>query len=144
MMASHAARRCTVTLTLHTSAPRRRCASSSLTSPGPTCTHPTLTTSLSHTVHASGERHTIGADFHRAMVATAPGEKLLIGRRPAGLVFVQKITKITAPELQLLTPVCTNRLSACAVFRGPTSKVREWRGRERSRGEGREGVRPLP
>jgi len=24
----------------------------------------------------------IGADFHRAMVATAPGEKLLIGRRP--------------------------------------------------------------
>ena len=23
----------------------------------------------------------IGADFHRAMVATAPGEKLLIGRR---------------------------------------------------------------
>jgi len=24
----------------------------------------------------------IGADFHRAMVATAPGEKLLLGRRP--------------------------------------------------------------
>jgi hypothetical protein len=24
----------------------------------------------------------IGADFHRAMVAAAPGEKLLIGRRP--------------------------------------------------------------
>ena len=24
----------------------------------------------------------IGADFHRAMVATDPGEKLLIGRRP--------------------------------------------------------------
>ena len=24
----------------------------------------------------------IGADFHRAMVATAPGKKLLIGRRP--------------------------------------------------------------
>jgi len=23
-----------------------------------------------------------GADFHRAMVATAPGEKLLTGRRP--------------------------------------------------------------
>ena len=24
----------------------------------------------------------IGADFHRAMVATVPGEKLLLGRRP--------------------------------------------------------------
>jgi len=39
----------------------------------------------------------MGADFHRAMVATAPGEKLLVGHRldpPYGikLVFVQKIT----------------------------------------------------
>jgi len=43
----------------------------------------------------------IDADFHRAMVATAPGGKLLIGRRPVrnwtrrtllSLFFVQKIT----------------------------------------------------
>jgi len=38
---------------------------------------------------------TTGADFHRAMVATAPVEKLLIGRLPPydiKVVFVQKIT----------------------------------------------------
>jgi len=43
----------------------------------------------------------VGANFHRAMVASAPGEKLLIGRRCeeldppfVKLVFVQKITSV--------------------------------------------------
>ena len=33
-------------------------------------------------VVSQGTRLTIGADFHGAMVATAPGEKLITGRRP--------------------------------------------------------------
>jgi len=77
----------------------------------------------------------MGANFHRAMVATAPGEERLIGRRPvrnwtqlyrqsliqmvtpydSKLVFVQKITsvlrkinkKLLPPELHFLTPMCT-------------------------------------
>ena len=45
----------------------------------------------------------IGADFHRAVVATAPGEKLLIGRLSvrnwtrrtiSSVIFVQKITSV--------------------------------------------------
>jgi len=72
-----------------------------------------------------------GADFHRAMLATAPGEKLLIRRRhvrigPAvGWGFAQT-------PLGILTDFL-------AVSRGPT-----FRGRGED-GEGvREGVRPLP
>ena len=65
----------------------------------------------------------IGADFHRAMVATAPGEKLLIGRRPVRNwtrrkisslflcrklhLFLGKSTETAATGAALLTPIST-------------------------------------
>ena len=66
----------------------------------------------------------IGADFHRAMVATAPGEKLLIGRRPMRneelivrylacfctenyISSWENQKKLVPPELHFLTPICT-------------------------------------
>jgi len=65
----------------------------------------------------------IGADFYKAMVANAPGEKLLIGRRPvrnwtrrtiSSLILCRKLhlsfeksTKLLKAELHLLT-LCTN------------------------------------
>ena len=39
-------------------------------------------------------RSTIGADFHRAMVATAPGEKLLMGRRRVKLDSLYDIKRV--------------------------------------------------
>jgi len=63
------------------------------------------------------------ADFHRAMVATAPGEKLLIGRRPVRNwtgrtisslfvgrklhLFLGKSTKTAEPALHFSTPICS-------------------------------------
>jgi len=60
----------------------------------------------------------IGTDFHTAMVATAPGEKLLTGRRPVRnwspflcrklhLFVGKKEQKLLPPELHFLTPTCT-------------------------------------
>jgi len=94
----------------------------------------------------------IGADFYTAVVATAPGEKLLIRRRPGELdpatifffVSLRKSTKTAAtrPALfdasmhQIVVGVCSAPPDLLAVFRGPTSKGRVE--------EGREGVLPLP
>jgi len=103
------------------------------------------------------------------MVATAPGEKLLIGHRPVRnwtqLQFFSLFQqKLLPPELHFLTPICTNRLSAGAfhwgeltalppdlpaAFKRPTSKKRGGEGRGRKRRgdeerEGKEGVRYLP
>ena len=66
--------------------------------------------------------HPLGADFHTAMVATAPGEKLLIGRRPVrnwtrrtiSSLFVRrklhfflgKSTKTAQPALHFSTQIC--------------------------------------
>ena len=57
------------------------------------------------------------------MVATAPGEKLLIGHRPVRnwtqLQFFSLFQqKLLPPELHFLTPICTNRLSAGAFHWG--------------------------
>jgi len=67
----------------------------------------------------------IGADFHGAMVATAPREKLFIRRRPPPVMnwtrrrisslflcrklhlFLGKSTKTAATQLHFLTPICT-------------------------------------
>jgi len=108
----------------------------------------------------------IGADFHWAMVATAPGEKLLIGRRPvrnwtrrsiSSLFLCRKLHFFSENEQKLL-PFDSNmqqivcRLGLCprphwgsfqpsprprSCFRGPTSKGR---GRDRREGEGERRV----
>ena len=48
---------------------------------------------------------TIGADFHRAMVATAPGEKLLIGRRPMRNWTQLQFVSLFHSELRLIIDV---------------------------------------
>ena len=54
----------------------------------------------------------IGADFHRAMVATAPGEKLIIGRRPARswtqLHWQSMIQMVTPYDIKL---VCLQKIT---------------------------------
>ena len=95
--------------------------------PGPTAPESsTLTTRLpSHHVVTEVDSDVIiaiGAEFHRAMVATAPGEKLLTGRRPvrnwtsrtiSSLFLCRKLhfrknqQKLLPPELHFLTPICT-------------------------------------
>ena len=95
---------------------------------------------LNTPTHAQSTLRT-GADFHRAMVATAPGEKLRIGRRPVrnwtrraisslilcrkSHLFLEKSTKTAATRAALFD---SNMHSApsnpLAVFRGPTSKGR--------------------
>ena len=62
----------------------------------------------------------IGADLHRAMVATTPGEKLLMGRRPVrsgtrsiryqAWFFVQKITLV----LRKINKNCCHQ--SCSTF----------------------------
>jgi len=47
----------------------------------------------------------IGADFHRAMVATAPGEKLLIGRRPVRNWTQLQFFSLFHCELRLIVDV---------------------------------------
>ena len=92
------------------------------------------------------------------MVATAPGEKLLIGRRPVGIwtqlqfitFILRKISKKT--ELHFLTPVCTKSFVGWGFtpdgqtpLRGansaPPDPLAVWRGQDRkgTGGEGREG-----
>ena len=75
------------------------------------------------------------ADFHRAMVATSPREKLLLGRRPvrnwtrrtmSSLFFCaenyicpqENQQKLLPPELHRLTPICI-RSSVCWGFGAP-------------------------
>ena len=82
-------------------------------------------------------QNTFCADFHRAMVATAPGEKLIIGRRPVRswtrrtisslfscrkLHFVlRKINKkLLPPELLFLTPICTKSFVDLGFAPDPT------------------------
>jgi len=111
----------------------------------------------------------IGADFPRAMVVTAPGEKLLIGRRPvrnwtrrtiASLflrrklhLFLGKSTKTAATRAALFDSNMHRRLLAGALPHTPLGDLQHspdllaafkgptYIGRRR---EGREGVRPLP
>jgi len=80
---------------------------------------------------------TIDADFHvTAMVATAPGEKLLIGRRPVRNwtrrmisslllcrklhLFLGKSTKTAATRAALLTPICTESFVGWGFAPDPT------------------------
>jgi len=80
---------------------------------------------------------TIDADFHvTAMVATAPGEKLLIGRRPVRNwtrrmissvllcrklhLFLGKSTKTAATRAALLTPICTKSFVGWGFAPDPT------------------------
>ena len=106
----------------------------------------------------------MGADLHRAMVATAPGEKLLIGCRPVRNLtqlryqafvcrqlhlFLGKSTKTAATKAALLTSIRTKSFGALphtpgeltalprtlAVFKDLTSKGRGGKGRK-----GRESV----
>jgi len=66
-----------------------------------------------------------GADFHSAVVATAPGEKLLAGRRP-----VRNWTQTPFGELTALPP------DSMTVLRGgatSTGKGEDGRGDERKR-----------
>jgi len=111
----------------------------------------------------------IGADFHKAMVATAPGEKLLIERRPVRTIsslflrrklhlFLGKSTKTAAARAALFDSNMHQILrllglrlrphwgslqcspNLLAVFRGPTSKGRWGKGRGKGRGgKGHEG-----
>ena len=79
----------------------------------------------------------IGADFHSAMVATAPGEKLLICRRPRRnwtrrtisslffftenyICFCENQQKLLPPELHFLTPICTKSFVGCGFAPDPT------------------------
>jgi len=82
----------------------------------------------------------IGADFHGAVVATAPGEKLLIGRRPVRnwtrrhsavryqacfyaenyIYFYEIQQKLLPPLLQFLTPICTKSFVNCGYAPEPT------------------------
>jgi len=78
----------------------------------------------------------IGTDFHRAVVATASGEKLLIGRRPVGNWTRRTISrlffcaenyicylenqKLLPPELHFLTPICTKSSVGWSFAPDPT------------------------
>jgi len=76
----------------------------------------------------------IGADFLQAMLATAPGQKLLTGRHPAAtfffasLFFCRKLhfflgkstKKLLPPGLHFLTPICTKLFVRCGLCRDPT------------------------
>jgi len=112
----------------------------------------------------------IGADFPRAMVVTAPGEKLLIGRRPvrnwtrctiASLflcrklhLFLGKSTKTAATRAALFDSNMHRRLLAVAcpiphwgTYSTPPDLLAAFKGPTyigRGEEEGREGVRPLP
>jgi len=84
-----------------------------------------LKTSLFRSLPTETGKTDIGADFHGAMVAIAPGEKLFIGRRPVRnwtrrtilsrlfscrnlRLFLGKSTKkLLPPRLHFLTPICT-------------------------------------
>jgi len=105
----------------------------------------------------------MGADFHGAMVATAPGEKLNISRRPvrnwtcraiSSLFLCRKlhlflgkstINVVTMPpELHFLTPICIKPFDSSppdrlAIYRWASSKERGEE--ERTGKEGREGGR---
>jgi len=105
------------------------------------------------------------------MVATAAGEKLLVGCCPVrnwtdriiqacfcaeNICSYENQQKLLPPVLHFLTPICTKSFvggvahsppDLLAVFRVPTSR-QEGRGEEERSGkkrgqEGREGVRPL-
>ena len=81
--------------------------------------------------------YSIGADFRRAMVATAAGEKLVIGRRGVSnwtptydikLVFVHKITFVLRKiNENFLTPICIKSFVGCgrSGWAGGESKGRE-------------------
>jgi len=55
--------------------------------------------------------HLIDADFHGAMVATAPGEKLLIGRRRPVRNWTQLHWQLM---IQIVTPYDIKPVSVCA------------------------------
>jgi len=81
----------------------------------------------------------IGADFLQAMLATAPGQKLLTGRHPAAtfffasLFFCRKLhfflgkstKKLLPPGLHFLTPICQGWVFAMAktIFAGTVEKT---------------------
>ena len=89
------------------------------------------------TSQAIGFLLAVGANFRSATVATAPGEKLLIGRRPVRkcirpydtkLVFVQYITfvlrkidkKQLPPAQHILTTICTKSFVGWGFAPDPT------------------------
>ena len=109
----------------------------------------------------------VGSDFHRAIVATDLGEKLLIGYKEYAqlqfcLFLCSKITfvlrkinkKLLTPELHFLTSICTKSFAGCgfaphptgglialprpvATFRGLLLKGGKRKGNRRMVGEGR-------
>ena len=81
----------------------------------------------------------MGADFHGAMVATAPGEKLLTGRRPlrkwtrrtiSGLFCAENYIcssenqqKLLPPELRFLAPICTKSFVRWGFAQDPLGEL---------------------
>ena len=78
----------------------------------------------------------IGANFDRAMAATAPGEKFLIGHRPVTNwtrrtisslflcrklhLFLENQQKLLPSELHFLTPICTKSFVGWGFASDPT------------------------
>ena len=73
-------------------------------------------------------RRGIGADFHTAMMATAPGEKLLIRRRPVRNwtqlhCFSLFQRKLLPSELHFLTRICTKSFVGWGFSPDPTGEA---------------------
>jgi len=63
--------------------------------------------------------HLIDADFHGAMVATAPGEKLLIGRRRSVRNWTQLHWQLM---IQIVTPYDIKPVSVQKITKSTKSK----------------------
>ena len=74
-------------------------------------------------------RFVIGADFHRAVVASVPGEQLLIGNRPMrNWISATKINKNCSHQSCSLTAVCIKSFFGWGTLLGELTAYRKGKG----------------